>query len=610
MPASAQRKPPTDLVTVEATLTAMSRVPTLKDLSTYTAGLMAFEWKVDKVVSGKLDDKSILVYHWSYIDRKPQPAASWKTGEQRKLTLRPWAEVADVKRLCLSEDIVPGRVKMLAFYDTAMGVGMPDAIARSQTGGKILADIRRQLGADPAKVLVVNGADCHGLNDLHLLYGGSGKGKAVSIGGAGTGFGQHVLGYRVAMAECANLEWAIQSGGADRPCGGFGGSGYADALVNLAGPAWPPLPGRGPAPGITGDSDVVVLSGVGRGDVESLGVLQNCIREYGRRGKGFMLDLEFRMDGQYLRAGRNDAVHERFLSWGKVYPNFLYFHLYDRSAVRASVKAGATVSCATIEKARVDLMAKGWPPKLIPWSADPPDAKPNSAALRGAVQAGSSGGTVVVGGAWIARVLAGASGLAAFADAGIAEAELVLRSAIAVGKRPKCVVWGIEPLMLTAPREETSIGALAGPAWPSVAPSGKPVNLATTPDGATTISLGPGTTVARGKGTWEFGLEYSLILEATLRELNRHQIGVVLVLAPNGASIPAVAYEGLAERLRAYTVIYDGVRFLDPAEIAGKADAQARSSIETHVSDPKRGVLKSGVPVREEAGLKRLLGIP
>lgn len=89
---------------------------------------------------------------------------------------------------------------------------------------------------------------------------------------------------------------------------------------------------------------------------------------------------------------------------------------------------------------------------------------------------------------------------------------------------------------------------------------------------------------------WELGLEYSLILEAALRELKRHQVGVVLVLGPNAAGIPEVAYEGLADRLGAYTVIHEGVRFVEPAEIAGKTDAQIRAAIETHLADPKRGV--------------------
>jgi len=307
-------------------------------------------------VKGALSANTIIVYHWSFLERQPQAAVSWKTGEKKTLTLRPWEEVPEVRRMRRDEELVASRVDVPAFYDTALGAGLPPVLAAAQTPGKVLETVKKHLGSDLSKVLCVNGADCHGLNDTGLLYGGAGRGKVVSVGGPGTFFPQHELGYRVAAAECPNLEWGIQSGGADRPCGGFGGSGYS--LRFLPGPAWPALPGRGPAPMITGELDVLVLPGVARGDVESLGVLQNCIREYGRRGKGFMLDLEFRSDGQYLRGGNNQAVHERFLSWGKVYPNFLYFHIYDPAAVRATVKNGLTVSCATIEKARVAADAK------------------------------------------------------------------------------------------------------------------------------------------------------------------------------------------------------------------------------------------------------------
>ena len=603
---------PGTTVTVEATLTAMSKVPTLVDLGMYKESLVAVEWRVDRVAQGTLTAKTIIVYHWSFLDRKFQAAAAWKPGERRTLRLRPWQEVPEVQRLRRDENITAGREDVPAFYDTALGAGLPAVVAAAQTGGKILEAVRKGLGSDLSKVKIVNGADCHGLNDLNLLYGGTGRGKAVSVGGPGTFFPQHELGYRLAAAECPNLEWGIQSGGTDRPCGGFGGAGYP--LRFLAGPAWPALPGRGPAPVMSGEIDVTVLPGVGRGDVESLGVLQNCIREYGRRGKGFVFDPEFRSDGYILRGGNNQAVHERFRSWGKVYPNFLYFHIYDPDATRATVKAGLTVSCATIEKARVAAEAKGLRAKLIPWAADPPDAKPDAAALAKAVQVGGGGGNVVVGGAWIANVMAGTPGMAAFADAGIAEAELVLRSAVAAGKKPKCVVWGIEPMMLTAPKTEQAIAALSGPNWPMrfggshnqpLAKATPLVNGAYPP-----IRLGHGTTVARGKGVWEFGLEYSLILEATLRELGRQgqsatkktaakpPPGVVLVLGPNTAGIPAVAYEGLADRLRAYTVIYDGVRFVEPAEIAGKPDAQVRAVVEAHLADPKRGVMESAVPAR------------
>jgi UTP:GlnB (protein PII) uridylyltransferase len=74
-----------------------------------------------------------------------------------------------------------------------------------------------------------------------------------------------------------------------------------------------------------------------------------------------------------------------------------------------------TVSCATIEKARVAADAMGLRAKLMPWTADPPDAKPDAAALAKAVQAGGSGGNVVLGGAWIAKVMAGTPGLALLA---------------------------------------------------------------------------------------------------------------------------------------------------------------------------------------------------
>jgi len=575
-----------DAFVVEARLKAMSKAPTLKDLSTYKESLIACHWEVGKVTGGALKEKEIIVYHWSYLDSKFQEAVKWKIGEIRTLTLRPFDEVPVLNRLRKDEDIAVKYLDLPTYYDTALGKDLPPVLAEAMAGGKILAMLKGRFGKNADSLRMVTAGECHFGLSPNLLYDGTGNGKVVGVGGAGSGFGQHELGYRLALAEFPKIEWGIQGGGMDRPYGNW--VGITDYRMH-AGPAWPPLKGRGPAPITSGEIQVTILPGVAyaRG-VESLGVCQNIIREYGRRGKRFMI-------APYFTGGEGERIpkpelFERFRSWSKVYPNFHFLDTYELTN-KGDNKTGSLL----IEKARVAEEAKGMLAPLIPWKLDPPDAKPDAAALFRAVKAGAGhAGDIVLGGAWIAKAMADPAGGAAFPDAGIPEAELVLRTAVASGKTPKRVVWAIEPLMLTAPKAEQSIGALSGPVWPQI---GKQKgNLTPSHDGATTIRLGNGTTVARGKGTWEFCLETSLILEATLRELVRHNVGVVLALAPNDAGIPAIAYEGLADRMRAYTIIYKGVRFVEPAAVAGKSDAEIRSVIQAHLADPTRGVLKSAVP--------------
>ena len=233
---------PATLSKVEAKLVAISKPYKPAELSPYRYGLIVDEWELVKVLSGPAPAaKRFRVHHWAYMDLAPQPALNWKPGITATLVIRPLDEVP-VVNMVYPGNSLPENVDAPAYYDTAQAEGLPAALAKSATPSKILETVKKQL--NPA-VLVVNGADCHGLNDLNLLYGGAGKGKAVSVGGGGTFFPQHELGYRIAAAECPKLEWGIQSGGADRPYGGFGGSGYS--LVFYAGPAWPPLPGRGPA---------------------------------------------------------------------------------------------------------------------------------------------------------------------------------------------------------------------------------------------------------------------------------------------------------------------------------------------------------------------------
>jgi hypothetical protein len=130
--------------------------------------------------------------------------------------------------------------------------------------------------------------------------------------------------------------------------------------------------------------------------------------------------------------------------------------------------------------------------------------------------------------------------------------------------------------MLPAPRTEKPIGALSGPPWPTLDPK------TTGPATVGPIRLGYGTTVARGRGVWEFGLEYYVILEAAVAECSARGIPVVLALGPNDVGVPDIAYRGMADRLRALTVQYKGVQFVEPGD-----------AVASYLTDAKKGVLVS-----------------
>jgi hypothetical protein len=72
---------------VEATITAVSSVPTYEQIVPYTAVLTWIEYRVDRLIKGELTDEKIMVVHWGMQDTKHTAAATWMPGLRQKLNL-------------------------------------------------------------------------------------------------------------------------------------------------------------------------------------------------------------------------------------------------------------------------------------------------------------------------------------------------------------------------------------------------------------------------------------------------------------------------------------------------------------------------------------------
>jgi hypothetical protein len=106
-------------VVVEAELLSASTVPTLKQIAPYREGLMVCEYRVDKVVEGKLEARKIRVAHWALLDGTPRGAASRQAGWSGRLDLERFEANPQLKSLFLS-DTLPDDFGVELFYDPSI----------------------------------------------------------------------------------------------------------------------------------------------------------------------------------------------------------------------------------------------------------------------------------------------------------------------------------------------------------------------------------------------------------------------------------------------------------------------------------------------------------
>jgi hypothetical protein len=84
-------------VQVEAELVERSSVPTPAQILPYRKGLSVYEYKVRKVIRGKLATVKIRVAHWTVLDRDPTRASSLPVGAVMDLTLERFEDNPQLK---------------------------------------------------------------------------------------------------------------------------------------------------------------------------------------------------------------------------------------------------------------------------------------------------------------------------------------------------------------------------------------------------------------------------------------------------------------------------------------------------------------------------------
>ena len=89
---------------MEVTILKASAVPTAQRIAPYTSCVTYVACRVDKVLSGTYDERSIVVVHWGMKDKKHTPAATWQAGQRQRLLLDPFDSHRDLAKITKAAD--------------------------------------------------------------------------------------------------------------------------------------------------------------------------------------------------------------------------------------------------------------------------------------------------------------------------------------------------------------------------------------------------------------------------------------------------------------------------------------------------------------------------
>ncbi len=90
-------------VKLRATITMKSSFADPKDVA-YPDALYSCEYQVEEVLQGSFEAMHVLVYHWAFRERKLVPSSHYQEGDERLLTVVPFAEKTDLQSVNQAND--------------------------------------------------------------------------------------------------------------------------------------------------------------------------------------------------------------------------------------------------------------------------------------------------------------------------------------------------------------------------------------------------------------------------------------------------------------------------------------------------------------------------
>jgi hypothetical protein len=112
------KRPSVPRLVVDVELVKLSKVPTLKEILPYQEALFVSEYRVKKVIEGKLDAQTLRVAHWALLDGKTRTPAARKPGWSGRLYLESFEANPQLKSLFLS-DTLDDNFEATVYYDSS-----------------------------------------------------------------------------------------------------------------------------------------------------------------------------------------------------------------------------------------------------------------------------------------------------------------------------------------------------------------------------------------------------------------------------------------------------------------------------------------------------------
>lgn len=113
------RRPTIPEIVVEAELVRLSKVPTLKEILPYREALMLAEYRVKKVIAGKLEAQIVRVAHWALLDGVARNPAARSPGWSGQLSLETFDANPQLKSLFMS-DTLEDDFQAVLYYDSSI----------------------------------------------------------------------------------------------------------------------------------------------------------------------------------------------------------------------------------------------------------------------------------------------------------------------------------------------------------------------------------------------------------------------------------------------------------------------------------------------------------
>ncbi|NJL28599.1 MAG: LamG domain-containing protein [Thermoanaerobaculia bacterium] len=110
-----EKRPPVARLRVAAELLAVSKTPTLAEISPYREALAVYEYRVVKVLEGSYAETTLRVVHRVLDDGERLPAAELKPGTRAELGLEPFSAQPQLESLYRSETL-PERWELELFF--------------------------------------------------------------------------------------------------------------------------------------------------------------------------------------------------------------------------------------------------------------------------------------------------------------------------------------------------------------------------------------------------------------------------------------------------------------------------------------------------------------